>query len=304
VKYADQGETVMQILSFSSDIDGATRLAVELDIEASQIVRHHFPDGETRITLPPLLSDRVAIFQTLNQPNSKLVELLIAAQTARREGAIHLTLIAPYLCYMRQDTAFRPGEAVSQTIVGSWLADHFDALVTVDPHLHRVKQLREAVPVSTAIALSAASTIGQFLYRQAREMVLIGPDEESAQWVSIAAAAAGCQFGVCQKIRHTDRETTVTLPKIGISGASVVLIDDIASSGGTLMSAATACLAAGASRVDAAVTHALFGGRTAAAMSAAGITNVWSTDSVFHPSNAIALAPLIATAIKDSSPYR
>ncbi|MFN5993293.1 MAG: ribose-phosphate pyrophosphokinase-like domain-containing protein [Betaproteobacteria bacterium] len=110
MKYADQGETVMQILSFSSDIDGATRLAVELDIEASQIVRHHFPDGETRITLPTLLSDRVAIFQTLNQPNSKLVELLIAAQTARREGARHLTLIAPYLCYMRQDTAFRPAK--------------------------------------------------------------------------------------------------------------------------------------------------------------------------------------------------
>jgi ribose-phosphate pyrophosphokinase len=297
----------MQILSFASDIDGATRLAAELDVATSEIERHQFPDGETRITLPPLLSDRVLIFQTLNHPNTKLVELLIAAKTARREGAAQLTLIAPYLCYMRQDTAFHPGEAVSQTIVGGWLADHFDAIVTVDPHLHRVKQLHHAVPVasaSAAIALSAAGTIGEFLRRQSRTMVLIGPDEESAQWVGAAAAAAGCEFGVCQKVRHADRDTTVTLPNIDVRGAEVVLIDDIASSGGTLISAAKACLGAGASCVDAAVTHALFDEQVAAAMSAAGITNLWSTDSIAHPSNAIALAPLLASAVRNSLQYR
>ena len=96
------------------------------------------------------------ILRTLNNPNEKLVELLLAAQTARTLGASHLTLVAPYLAYMRQDIAFQPGEAVSQRIVGRFLAGLFDAVITVDPHLHRVATLQEAVPVTQAVVLSGA----------------------------------------------------------------------------------------------------------------------------------------------------
>ncbi|MCZ4328253.1 ribose-phosphate pyrophosphokinase-like domain-containing protein, partial [Brachybacterium paraconglomeratum] len=87
-----------------------------------------------------------ALYRSLDQPNEKLVELLLAARTARTLGAPHLTLVAPYLPYMRQDIAFSPGEAVSQRIVGPFLASLVDAVITVDPHLHRVASLRDVVP--------------------------------------------------------------------------------------------------------------------------------------------------------------
>jgi len=202
-------KTKVMVIGFSVDAVCANRFAAAVGAGFATIARHQFPDGETRITLPPVLPQQLAIYQSLNNPNAKLVELLLAAKTARRSGVKHLTLVAPYLCYMRQDTAFLPGEAVSQTIIGEWLAQHFDAVLTVDPHLHRVHRLADAVPVKSAIVLSAATAIGEFLCEQNRRIVLIGPDAESEQWVSIAAAVAGSEFGVCHKVRRTDRATTV-----------------------------------------------------------------------------------------------
>ncbi len=112
---------------------GAGRLATRLGIAHAKVSIHRFSDGESRVALPPTLPERVIFCQSLNNPNEKLVELLLAAKTARHLGAKHLTLVAPYLCYMRQDMAFTPGEAVSQTIVGVWLGAWFDTVVTVDP---------------------------------------------------------------------------------------------------------------------------------------------------------------------------
>ncbi len=292
----------MMLLGFSDYRECAVRIAADLDAPYAEISVHPFPDGESRITMPNAapggLPERVAICRTLNNPNEKLVQLLIAAKTARTLGVKHLTLVAPYLCYMRQDMAFHPGEAISQIIVGKWLADHFDAVVTVDPHLHRIDALSKAIPIDSAVALSAAQLLGRFAYQQNNDAVLLGPDEESRQWVSVAAAAARLRFGVCRKTRHNDHDTTVKIADIAVQGQHIILVDDIASSGGTLMSAARACLAAGAKQVDALVVHALFNNDIGQLLRASGITNIWSTDSVVHTTNAISLAPLIAASLR------
>ncbi|MBN4688417.1 ribose-phosphate pyrophosphokinase-like domain-containing protein, partial [Escherichia coli] len=135
-----------------------------------------------------------------HQPNEKLVELLLLAPAARELGAQRLWLVAPYLAYMRQDMAFSPGEVVSQRQVGRWLASVFDGLITVDPHLHRVATLVEAVPLAQAQVLSAAPLLAQTVAARRPGALLLGPDEESEQWVRQAAAAAGLQAAVCRKV--------------------------------------------------------------------------------------------------------
>jgi ribose-phosphate pyrophosphokinase len=226
------------------------------------------------------------------------VELLLAARTACTLGATQLTLIAPYLAYMRQDMAFMPGEAVSQRIVGSFLADLFDTVITVDPHLHRIQHLDEAIPVSRTVVLSGAPLLADLIAQRRPQALLVGPDEESAQWVAQAAARHGFDHAVCRKIRHGDRYVDISLPDTQVRGRTVVLLDDVASSGHTLAQAARGLLAAGAASVDVAVTHALFAGDAGPLLWQAGIRQVWSTDCIAHPSNAVSMASAIATALQ------
>ena len=288
------------LLYFEDETPAALRLAEAADLVPHRVQRHRFPDGEIQLTLPTRLPPRVVLLRSLHQPNDKLTELLLAAPTARQLGAQHISLVAPYLAYMRQDMAFAPGQAVSQHIVGAWLATLFDAVITVDPHLHRVATLAEAVPARQAITLSAAPLLGDWIAQHRPGAFLLGPDSESAQWVSQAAAAHGLPHAVCHKVRHGDRAVSIALPACDLRGQAVVLLDDVASSGHTLATAAALALAAGAASVDVAVTHALLAGDALQRIHQAGVGEFWSTDSVAHPSNVVGLAGLMAGAIKSA----
>jgi ribose-phosphate pyrophosphokinase len=289
---------VSLLLHFDDEAALAARLADALAWGHAPVRCHRFPDGEWKLGLPPRLPDRVALLRGLQHPNEKIVQLLITAPAARELGARHLTLVAPYLAYMRQDMAFEPGEAVSQRHLGRALAAWFDAVVTIDPHLHRVATMDEVVPGRRGVAVSAAAEIGRFVGARVPGALLLGPDEEAGQWVRVAAGAAGLECGVCHKQRHGDHEVEVSLPAGSLQGRAVVLMDDVASTGRTLVQAARAALAAGAASVDVAVTHGLFVGDALAQVHQAGVRRIWSSDSVPHASNSIPVAALLAAALR------
>ena len=286
------------LLAFDDERALAERLAASLDCPLAIIERHRFPDGETRLRLPPRLPSEVAMLRGLQQPNAKLTELLLAACGARALGAGQIHLVSPYLAYMRQDMAFAPGEVVSQRHVGALLAAHFEAVVTVDPHLHRVPTMDAVVPGRRGVALTAALALGAHIAAQVPQPLLLAPDEEAAQWVQRAAAAQGLPHATCRKQRHGDRDVAVVLPSVDVSGRAVVLMDDVASTGRTLMAAARAALDRGAASVDVAVTHALFIGDALEQVRRAGVRHVWSSDCVAHESNVVSVAPLIAAALR------
>ncbi len=285
------------LLAFDDEADLAARLAEAGGWPLALIGRHRFPDGETRLRLPPELPARIVLLRGLHQPNDKLTELLLAAAGARELGARHLTLVCPYLAYMRQDMAFTPGEVVSQRHVGRALAAWFDAVVTVDPHLHRVHRLDEVVPGRRGVALSAAPLLGRWIAERLPDALLLGPDEEAQQWVRAAAQVRGLDHAVCRKQRHGDRAVDVSVPDVAVRGRRVVLLDDVASTGRTLAEAARGVLRQGAASVDVAVTHALMVDDAWVEMQAAGVRHLWSTDCVPHASNAVSVVPLLAEAV-------
>lgn len=290
------------LLCFEDELAFAIKLANAIgNCTVQRIERHTFPDGEIKLRLPAQLPTHVVILRSLHQPNEKLLELLLASQTARKLGAQHLTLVAPYLAYMRQDIAFVAGEAISQKIIGRYLADLFDAVVTVDPHLHRISRLSQAIPTTHAISLSAAPLLAEYVHKASPDAILMGPDEESSQWIDLAAQQHHFEHGVCQKIRNGDKDVEITLPPISVRGRHIVLLDDIASSGRTLARTTELLLDHGAFSVDVAVTHALFAQDAMQVLQSAGVRHVWSTDCVAHPSNCISVDTLIANAIRGLS---
>ncbi|GAB4254304.1 MAG: ribose-phosphate pyrophosphokinase [Methylomicrobium sp.] len=291
----------MLILAFPDYRMQSERLAAKLGVAVAPVELHRFPDGESLVRLPVDLPAHVIICRSLDRPNDKLIELLLCARTARDLGAQRITLVAPYLCYMRQDIANRPGEAVSQRIVGRLLAELFDDVITVDPHLHRISRLSQAIPIANALSLSAADVIGEFLANQLSNAVLLGPDSESEQWVSGIAASIGFDYAVADKIRHGDREVVMVLPKRDYAAKPVVIVDDMASTGRTLAKAVDLLHNAGAGSVYAAITHPLFCGDAEAFIRAAGVDAIWSTDSIDHSTSCIKLDALLAAAVESIS---
>jgi ribose-phosphate pyrophosphokinase len=287
----------LAVFGFVESLGPARRLARELGIDLRAVEIHRFPDGESLVRAPEA-ADTAIVYRSLDRPNDKLVELLLTASALRDGGAGKLILVAPYLAYMRQDIAFRPGEAVSQKVVGRLLADTFDGLVTLDPHLHRIAHIREAIPEIPAIALSAAPVLADALAGRPQS-VLVGPDSEARPWVEAIAARTGHAVMIGEKRRLGDRRVTLAIPGIDrAAGRSVVLVDDVVSSGTTLIAAAELLRSAGAASVEALATHCLAAPDDLARIKAAGITRIRASESVPGPSAELPIAALLAQVIR------
>jgi ribose-phosphate pyrophosphokinase len=287
------------VQSFSDDEPRARALAATLGVEFGRIELHTFPDGETLPTVP-IWADTVLAYLPLNHPNDKLVSLLLAVDAWRRAGVRRLVLVAPYLCYMRQDAVFAAGQPLSRGVIGGLLGRAFDRIVTVEAHLHRTRDLSEMFGGVRAESIGAAEVLAKVFAPALPDTVVVGPDAESAPWTEAVARALGVGGLVLRKQRLGDRAVRIEAPPSGaVTGRSVLLVDDICSSGGTLVAAVEALRSAGACTVDLAVVHALFNGAVERRLRAAGVDLIVSTDSVPHPSNAATLVPLLARALID-----
>ncbi|RUX25263.1 ribose-phosphate diphosphokinase [Mesorhizobium sp. M7A.F.Ca.US.011.01.1.1] len=257
----------------------------------------HFPDGESLVTIERDLDGvDVALVASLRNPDELALPLRFAAATAREFGARSIGLIAPYLAYMRQDRRFNPGEAVSAPMFARFLADSFDWLVTADPHLHRIPRLSELFCIP-AHAVATAPLIADWIRNNVPSALLIGPDSESSQWVSDIADRAGVAYQILTKIRRSDRDVDVSLPSIDAARSRTpIIVDDIASSGRTMIETLNHLRQLGLPPAVCIVIHPVFAQNAYAQLLAAGAERVVSTDSIPHPSNAISLAGLLAAA--------
>lgn len=285
--------------AFAECLEPARALATRLGVELCPVQRHRFPDGESLVRIEPRGGTAI-LYRSLDRPNEKLLELLFAASALRDGGATRIVIVAPYLGYMRQDTAFEPGQAVSQKVVANLLSQHCDALLTVDPHLHRVHSMAQVMPQIDARSISAAPVLGAFI-DEGSHALLAGPDAESRQWVEAMAGPRDLDLIVGEKTRLGDRQVELTFPEIErVSGRPVILVDDVISSGHTLEVAARQLLQGGASSVEALATHCLASEADLARLKAAGISRVRSSDSVAGPTAVVPLADLLAEAIEQA----
>jgi ribose-phosphate pyrophosphokinase len=179
-------------------------------------------------------------------------------------------------------------------VIGACLARAFDRVLTLEAHLHRTRALGDVVRGGRS--LTAAPALAAWLRRAAPGALIVGPDEEAAAWVRVIAHAARAPWVVGRKHRLGDDRVRIRFPKLPPAGRAVV-VDDIASSGGTLATAARALHRAGVARVDALVVHPIFARGALVRIRRAGVRRIFSCDTVPHPTNAIPSAPLLAAGL-------
>jgi len=287
----------LYVYTFPTYKQQGLNLAKALKLPCYDISVHHFPDKESRVTLPEEKPNHVILYLSLDYPNNKLIELLLTSKTLRQQGCQRITLIAPYLGYMRQDMSFYAGEVISQQIIGQWLSELVDDIITVDPHLHRIHSLDTVIPDTNNQTITACPNLGEFVKTLGKKVHLLGPDEESLQWVKRVAEISGVAYSVATKQRHSDTRVNIQLPENDYENQHIILIDDVISSGHTLAQAAIQLYSVGAKQVDVLVTHALFAKDAMDILLNARIKNIWSSDSISHKTNAISLTNLLAESI-------
>lgn len=286
------------ILHFPDDATQAQAVGQRLGIPVYPIQWRKFPDEESLITIEGAL-DRadVVLLATLRNPDVIALPLYFAARTARELGAARVGLVAPYLGYMRQDARFHAGEAASARLFAQFLGNCVDWLVTVDPHLHRIRQLEEVFAIPATV-IQSGRLIAEWIRQHVHKPMLFGPDSESAQWVAAIAEAIDAPHEVLEKHREGDRSVTISAPSAArLQDFTPVLVDDIVSSGTTMAEAIGQLRRMHDGPIACVVIHAVFAGDALQIIEKAGASTIVSTDSIPHPSNAIGLAAPLASAI-------
>jgi len=278
----------------------AADLASRLSAEPGLLASRRFPDGESYLRLDtPVAGRRVVLVCTLDRPDERLLPLVFAAATARELGATAVGLVCPYLGYMRQDSRFRPGEAVTSAIFARVLDPWIDWMVTVDPHLHRRQSLSEIYSMPATV-LHAAPAIAAWIRAEVPAPLLVGPDAESEQWVAAVARQAGAPYVVLEKVRRGDRAVEVSVPAVERwRDRTPVLVDDIVSTGRTMIETVGHLGRAGLAAPVCIGVHAVFAGNAWPDLQAAGAARIVTCNTIAHPSNVIDVAPMLAEAARD-----
>ncbi len=253
-----------------------------------------FPDDETYLrVLTDVEGKNVGLVCTLDHPDGKLLPLFFLAETVRQLGASRVELIVPYLAYMRQDRRFKPGEAVTSDLFAALISRFADALITVDPHLHRHSKLSEIYTIPTRVA-HAAPALAKWIAENVSDPLVIGPDAESRQWVSEVAGSIGAPYIVLDKVRTGDREVRISFPSLDLyQGKTPVLVDDIVSTARTLITAVRQLKDYSLKAPVCVAVHGLFAGNSYQELREAGASQIVTTNSVRHVSNAIDIVPLL-----------
>jgi len=293
---------VMKILAGSTMRRQGSELARLLSTECVQVESKKFPDGEQYVRIPGQVeSEDVAIMQSCaRNPDALLMEYLLTAEAAKDLGARRVLGLFPYLPYARQDERFKEGEAISISTVLR-MVEHAgtSAIYTLDSHRHR--KLDPASIVKMRIAdLTAMRSLARFAAEkyQMRDPVVLAPDHEADEWAVTAARELNTDHSVLTKKRVTAEEVTVQIGELDVAHRDVLIVDDIISTGGTMVEAITQVKRLAPSQIVVACTHPLLIGGAAQRILDAGAKGIVGTDSVEGPYGYVPIAPIFAEALR------
>ncbi len=268
------------------------------NFQFGEIIIRRFPDGESYLRLKSDVKGKdVYLVAGLQNPDLMAMPLMFFSSLIKENGAKSLTLIAPYLGYLRQDKIFNPGEALTSKIFANFLSPYLDRLITIDPHLHRIKSLNEIYSIKTNV-IHATKELSKWILKNVKNPLLIGPDEESRQWTEEVAKSSDSPYIILKKTRLGDHEVKINFPDLSqYAQRKPVLVDDIISSGATMMVAAKTLKEKGMAAPICLAVHGIFAQDSYQKLKNSPIEKIITCNSIEHATNKIDLAELILKAL-------
>lgn len=211
-----------------------SQLAEKSGLKTGLLELSYFADMEAYVRIDTKVKDKtVIVIARLDHPNDRFLPLMFVLDTLKDMGAKKIILVSPYIPYMRQDTKFKAGEALTYKIFSGFFKGKMNTLVTIDPHLQRFHKLNELYK-NKCIVIHAAPLISDWINENLKNTVIIGPDQGSKSWIEKIAKKTESPFYIMKKYRKKDGSVRVTIPKIKDTKRLPVFIDDIISKGDAL----------------------------------------------------------------------
>lgn len=299
----------MKIISGSSNKPLAEKIAKNLNTSLSDVEIFVFPDKERRIRiLDKVLDSECTVVQSANTPaDQNYMELFFLVDGLKRSGAKNVIAVIPYLGYQRQDHIFRDGEAVSlQVIVETLEAVGVDKIITVDLHTVKIPELFK-IPMIHLSALSIFAKKIKGIENNLREIVLVSPDMGGIRRIKILSEMLNnSSFAVINKDRDLSSGTVSAKEIEGeVDGKVAMIVDDMISTGKTILTAAKLLKEKGAQKIYVFATHGVFSNEAKENLQNNLIEKVFVTDSVFIPKEShfekleiLSISTLIADNLK------
>lgn len=268
-------------------------LASELRADLIHSEMKRFPDGECYVRIDrERIDERVLLVQN-SYPDGALVELLLLQEAAMGLGASSITAVVPYFGYARQDRRFKPGEPISAKVMAEHIQLRSDMVITVDIHTPDILRYFDR---ARAIDVRAAPAIGGHFKHRDIDLVL-APDEGAADRARTVASVIGARWDYLVKTRLSGDKVEIAPKKLDVRDKSVLIVDDIISTGGTISAATKELRRRGAKRVVAACTHGLFA-QGALERLRDECDEVVCSNTLEGDASVISVAPLVARAIR------
>ena len=281
----------------------AIDIARKIGLAVSKLEIKRFPDGERYLRIQQDVSGQcVAVIQsTSHHPDEYLFEYLLIADSMKDLGAKKVIAVFPYLAYARQDERFNPGEAITIETVAKLIESvGTNEFYTVDAHLHRISDISRIFTIP-AYNLSAVPLLVEYISTNIEldNSVVIGPDEESEQWAAAAARILRADFDVLEKKRINAEKVEIRTRRLSVKNRDVIVVDDIISTGGTMVETIEVLRREGARKIVVGCIHPILAGNALARLYDSGADVVLGTDSIPSPVSRVSCAPVIAFALRN-----
>jgi ribose-phosphate pyrophosphokinase len=296
VFYLSETLTEISVVAGPGSFDLADNIAKRLGAQLTVASLRIFSDGESNIKLGKVGKNCVIVQSTHPPVDTHLIQLLMMAKKCTDDGAQHISAVIPYLCYARQDRAFLEGEVVSIALVAKLLqAVEVQHVITVDIHSQLAMSYFKSIENVSSVPLLADYASKMKL----RDPVAVSPDAGGANRAKEFARHLDIEVVVLKKSRHrvTGEVAVDEKLEMDISKRDALVIDDIISSGGSIIKAAEVLHKKGVGKIYAMCAHALLIRDAAQKIKSAGVQDIISTNSVPGEYSKVELSPEIASAL-------
>jgi len=295
-----------KIFAGSSNTALAKEVSKKAQITLGNIEIGHFADGEIDVWVKDDVNNsNVFILQSNSLPvNDSIIELALIADALRRSGAHKITAVIPYFGYSRKEKQSRSGEPISAKVVADLIVSTgINKVVCLDLHSDAIVGFFN-VPVIylTALSVLAERIKGEKL----KNPIVVSPDTGGVKRARNFASLLNAPLAVMEKHRHVDKRDKMEILSMSgeVSGDTAILIDDVISTGGTIIENANALKEKGVKRIIVCATHGVFAGNAFENLKRSPIEKVFVTDSVYQNTKSekvevISVAALIANCLKE-----